>query len=67
MEYKRAAVSEASRNLFGDIIDVFNHSYVVNLRLITGYVNDDKAIIHEVQQKGNLVSNLLRINGTFKM
>lgn len=35
----------------GDIIDVFNRSYVANLRLITGYVNDDKAIIHEVNRK----------------
>ena len=35
----------------GDIIDVFNLSYVANLRLITGYVNDDKAVIHEVNRK----------------
>lgn len=35
----------------GDIIDVFNRSYVANLRLITGYVNDDKAVIHEVNRK----------------
>lgn len=35
----------------GDIIDVFNRSYVANLRLITGYVNDDKAVIHEVSRK----------------
>lgn len=35
----------------GDIIDVFNRSYVANLRLITGYVNDDKGVIHEVNRK----------------
>lgn len=35
----------------GDIIDVFNRSYFANLRLITGYVNDDKAVIHEVNRK----------------
>lgn len=35
----------------GNIIDVFNRSYVANLRLITGYVNDDKAVIHEVNRK----------------
>lgn len=35
----------------GDIIDVFNRSYVANLRLITGYVNDDKEVIHEVNRK----------------
>ncbi len=35
----------------GDIIDVFNRSYVANLKLITGYVNDDKAVIHEVNRK----------------
>ena len=35
----------------GDIIDVFNRSYVANLRLITGYVNDDEAVIHEVNRK----------------
>ena len=35
----------------GDIIDVFNRSYVANLRLITGYVNDDKTVIHEVNRK----------------
>ena len=34
-----------------DIIDVFNRSYVANLRLITGYVNDDKGVIHEVNRK----------------
>lgn len=35
----------------GNFIDVFNRSYVANLRLITGYVNDDKAVIQEVNRK----------------
>lgn len=35
----------------GDIIDVFNRSYVANLKLITGYINDDKTVIHEVNRK----------------
>lgn len=35
----------------GGIIDVFNRSYVANLRLITGYVNDDKTVIQEVNRK----------------
>lgn len=35
----------------GDIIDVFNRSYISNLKLITGYVNDDRAVIREVNRK----------------
>lgn len=35
----------------GDIIDIFNRSYVANLKLITGYVNDDKEVIQEVNKK----------------
>lgn len=35
----------------GDIIDVFNRSYIANLKLITGYVNDDKEVIQEVNRK----------------
>lgn len=31
--------------------DLFNRSYIANLKLITGYVNDDKAVIHEVNRK----------------
>ena len=30
---------------FSNHLDVLNRSYVVNLKLITGYVNDDKAVI----------------------
>lgn len=35
----------------GDVIDVFNRSYIANLKLITGYVNDDRAVIREVNRK----------------
>lgn len=34
----------------GDVIDVFDHSYVANLKLITGYVNDDREVINEVNR-----------------
>lgn len=35
----------------GDIIDVFNRAYLKNARLITGFVEDDKKIISEVNRK----------------
>ena len=35
----------------GDFIDFFNRSYVANLRLITGFINDDKEIISQVNRK----------------
>lgn len=35
----------------GDILDVFKHSYVDNLKLITGYIEDDKEIINKVNKK----------------
>ena len=35
----------------GDILDVFKHSYVENLKLITGYIEDDKEIINKVNKK----------------
>ncbi|WP_158964034.1 DUF4112 domain-containing protein [Myroides fluvii] len=35
----------------GDIIDVFNRSYLQNLRLIVGFVEDDQEIIKEVNRK----------------
>lgn len=34
----------------GDIIDIFYKSNAKNLRLITGYVNDDKEVIHQVNK-----------------
>lgn len=35
----------------GDILDVFKRSYVDNLKLITGYIEDDKEIINKVNKK----------------
>ena len=35
----------------GDILDVFKRSYLENLRLITGYIEDDKEIINKVNKK----------------
>lgn len=32
----------------GDVLDVFKRSYVENLRLVTGYIEDDKEIINKV-------------------
>ena len=35
----------------GDLLDVFKRSYLENLRLITGYIEDDKEIISKVNEK----------------
>lgn len=35
----------------GDILDIFSRSYVKNYRLIVGFVEDDKEVIHEVNRK----------------
>lgn len=35
----------------GDIIDVFNRSYIDNLKLIVGFINDDRDVINEVNRK----------------
>lgn len=35
----------------GDIVDVFNRSFVQNRRLIVGFVEDDKEVIQEVNRK----------------
>ena len=35
----------------GDVLDVFKRSYVENLKLITGYIEDDKEIINKVNKK----------------
>ena len=37
--------------LLGDVLDAIYRSYSKNLRLITGYINDDKQIIHQVNKK----------------
>ena len=35
----------------GDVLDVFKRSYIDNLKLITGYIEDDKEIVHKVQNQ----------------
>ena len=35
----------------GDVLDVFKRSYIENLKLITGYIEDDKEIINKVNKK----------------
>ena len=35
----------------GNILDFFNRSYLQNIRLIVGFVEDDKEIISEVNRK----------------
>lgn len=35
----------------GNIIDFFHRSYLKNMRLVVGYVNDDKEVIAEVRRK----------------
>ena len=37
--------------VIGNVLDVFKRSYVENLRLVTGYVEDDKEIINKVNKK----------------
>lgn len=35
----------------GDIIDAFNRSYVRNMRLVQGFIDDDREIVREVRRK----------------
>ena len=35
----------------GDVLDVFNHSYVRNMRLVQGFVYDDQDVVREVKRK----------------
>lgn len=35
----------------GDVLDVFKRSYIANMKLITGYIEDDKEIINKVNKK----------------
>lgn len=35
----------------GNVIDIFNKAYMQNMRLIVGYVEDDKTVIDEVNRK----------------
>ena len=45
----------------GDVLDVFKRSYVENLRLITGYIEDDKEIINKVRKKAFATAVLIAI------
>ena len=35
----------------GDVIDIFNRAHIKNMKLITHYVQDDKATVNEVNSK----------------
>ncbi|MBM6992364.1 MAG: DUF4112 domain-containing protein [Prevotella sp.] len=35
----------------GDILDVFSHSYVRNMALIQGFIDDDRSVVREVNRK----------------
>jgi hypothetical protein len=35
----------------GDLFDIFSHSYMRNMRLIQGFIDDDRAVVHEVNRK----------------
>ena len=37
--------------VIGNVFDIFKRSYVDNLKLITGYIEDDKEIISKVRKK----------------
>lgn len=47
----------------GDVIDVFNRSYLKNLEIITGFVEDDKYVIEEVNRKAVWMGILIAIFG----
>lgn len=35
----------------GDVLDAFNHSYMRNMTLIQGFIDDDRTIVREVNRK----------------
>ena len=45
----------------GDLLDVFKRSYIENLRLITGYIEDDKEIINKVWNMLTLTASMLTL------
>lgn len=47
----------------GDVVDIFNRSYVQNLRLITGFVEDDKEVISQVNKKAVWMALLIALFG----
>lgn len=45
----------------GNICDFFNRAYIKNMRLINGFVKDDKEVIEEVNQKAIISAILILI------
>lgn len=43
----------------GDVLDVFNRSFVQNFRLIAGFVEGDKGVIREVNRKAVITAVLI--------
>lgn len=43
----------------GDLIDIFHRAYRKNMKLIVGFVNDDKDIINEVRRKAVMTGVLI--------
>lgn len=47
--------------LIGNIVDFYNKAYIKNLKLIVGFINDDKYIIKEVNRKATLFAILIAV------
>ena len=47
--------------VIGNLFDIFKRSYVDNLRLITGYIEDDKEIISKVRKKAFATALLIAV------
>ena len=47
--------------VIGNVFDIFKRSYVENLRLITGYIEDDKEIISIVRKKAFATALLIAV------
>lgn len=45
----------------GDVLDVFKRSYIDNLKLITGFIEDDKDVINEVNRKAFTTAILIAL------
>lgn len=45
----------------GDVLDIFKRSYIDNLKLITGYIEDDKEIVGEVRKKAFKTAVLIAV------
>lgn len=47
--------------VIGNLFDIFKRSYVDNLKLITGYIEDDKEIIRKVRKKAFATALLIAV------